>query len=115
MVYAAGSLALAALEVLVHLPPQMRRAGGFPAFVAVCLDMPDSLAVQAMDPDLSALTATRSIGDAWAKGRTSLALWVPSLVIPQEVNLLINPAHPEIEQVQVTRIVPFRFDDRLGT
>ena len=112
MVYAASSLALAALEVLVHLPPQMRRTGGFPPYMAVCLDVPDDRVVP-IGP--ASLATPRSIGDDWARARTSLALLIPSLIIPQETNLLINPAHPDITLVLVGQIDPFHFADRLGS
>ena len=39
---------------------------------------------------------------------------MPGIVIPQERNLLINPAHPDSAEVRVAVIEPFRFDDRFG-
>lgn len=114
MVYTASSLSLAALEVLVHLPPQMRRAGALPPFVAVSMDLPDSLAERLDPADPISLTVTQSLGNDWGRGRSSLALRVPNLVIPQDRALLINPAHPDIVQVRVVQIKPFRFGDRLG-
>lgn len=108
MVYTASSLALAALEVLVHLPPAMRRAGGLPAMVAIALDVPDA---EISDAVLGA--DDRATGDVWAQGG-SLALRVPSRVIRHEMNVLINPRHPQIGLISVTLSEPFQFDDRLG-
>lgn len=107
MVYTASSLALAVLEVLVHLPPAMRRSGGLPAMVAVALDVPDA--------DISDVVAgpdDRATGDAWALSG-SLALRVPSRVIRHDMNILINPRHPDIALVSVALQEPFEFDDRL--
>ena len=109
MVYAATSLALAALEVLVHLPPGMRRAGGLPVLMTVALDFPDAeVAESAPGPD------DRVTGDAWAAAGTSLALRVPSRVIAHDANLLINPRHPKIGLIGVAIIERFEFDLRLG-
>jgi RES domain-containing protein len=113
MIYCASSLALAALEVLVHLPPAMRRKGAIPPLVAVGLDMPDALVG---DPSLSATLAedeSRAIGDDWLRVRSSLGLIVPSRVIPLERNIVLNPFHPNTADVSVTRTEPFEFDDRL--
>lgn len=115
MVYTASSLSLAVLEVLVHLPPQMRRAGGFPPFVAVCLGLPDDPPTGPLPADLSEQSVTRGIGDAFVTLGRDLTFKVPSLVIPQDWNVLINPKHPDIARVQVEAIVPFQFDDRLGS
>ncbi|MBC7478679.1 MAG: RES family NAD+ phosphorylase [Pseudorhodobacter sp.] len=108
MVYTASSLALAVLEVLVHLPPAMRRSGGLPAMLAVALDVPDAdISDAVVGPD------DRATGDAWAQ-RGSLALRVPSRVIRHEMNVLINPRHPHMGLVSVALSEPFKLDDRLG-
>lgn len=113
MVYCASSLALAALEVLVHLPPAMRRKGALPPLVAVALDLPDALVI---DPGLSATLAeaeNRALGDEWLRARSSVGLIVPSRVVPMERNIILNPRHPDIADVSVARSEPFEFDDRL--
>ncbi|MCA3508225.1 MAG: RES family NAD+ phosphorylase [Rhodobacter sp.] len=115
VVYTASSLALAALEVFVHLPPAMRRPSGLPELVAIALDLPvsDIAAPEELPPSGGA--AFRAIGDAWLAGKGSLALRVPSQVIRHDSNILINPHHPGIARVTVAFQEPFRFDDRLGT
>lgn len=113
LVYCAPALSLAALEVLVHLPPEMRRPGQLPALAAVELDVPDALVVTADDlPDPADLRATRTFGDTWAAGRSTLGLLVPSRVVPLEYNVLLNPMHPASADIRVLRMVPFVFDDR---
>jgi RES domain-containing protein len=115
VVYCASSLALAALEVFVHLPPAMRRASALPGLTAVGLEVPDQ-----MIADLSGFAAVpdrgeeREIGDRWLRGGSGLALRVPSAVIGREMNLLLNPRHPGIGRIALVVQEPFRFDDRLG-
>ena len=114
MVYTASSLALAALEVLVHLPPAMRRKGGLPPLVAVALEVAGA---QILTPDLVAdlaETETRAIGGAWLREGAFLGMTVPSRVIPLERNVLLNPRHPAMTGMQVLLTQPFTFDDRLS-
>lgn len=112
MVYASASLSLSLCEVLVHLLPSLGRPGGMPGLVAVCLDLPDNAVIPGpQDADL-AETASRAAGDAWAQGGGSLALSVPSRVVPQEANILLNPAHPAMAEVRVISQDPFTVDPR---
>jgi RES domain-containing protein len=114
MVYTSDSLALAALEVLVHLPQMERRRGALPHYLAIGLDLPDS---QVGDPShLAGIPSDQSsvLGDAWLASQSSLALIVPSRVIPLERNVLLNPRHPAMADVKVTVTEPFVFDDRLS-
>lgn len=60
--------------------------------------------------------ATQTIGMQWLADCKSLGLWVPSFVEPSENNLLVNPAHPEFANVNLTiEKSPFFFDPRLFT
>ena len=114
MVYAASSLALAALETLAHLPPAMRRGAALPPMIALELDVPDDT-IQPLDPSApdAPSETTRNLGDHWLAHRTSLGLLVPSRIVPVELNLLLNPLHSMAATVTVSRQFPFRFDDRL--
>lgn len=107
-------MALALLEVFVHLPPAMRRKGALPTYVAVALDIPDVHATLARDAVTWGEARSRSFGDGWLASRRDLAIAVPSRVIHLEQNLLVNPSHPDIRMVQVAFSEPFVFDDRLG-
>ena len=57
--------------------------------------------------------ACQKIGVSWTKAASSPVLEVPSAVIPQESNYLINPAHPDAQQIRVVEESPFQFDERL--
>ena len=118
MVYCASSLALAALELLVHLPPGMRRAGALPQFVAVGLDVPDDLllTLDKTEPaPVHDVAAARAVGDAWVLAGQSLGLCVPSRIIPREINVVLNPSHAAMPRLTITVQEEFHFDDRLMT
>ena len=64
--------------------------------------------------DVRDAQATRTIGDAWARSRTSVALRVPSVVSSASYNVLVNPDHPDFDDaVERTPLGPFRYDVRL--
>ena len=80
---------------------------------AVILDAKDDLALQS-PRWRSDEGHTQGIGVDWLQSNTSLGLWVPSIVEPQERNLLINPAHPHYASIAVViEILDFEFDPRL--
>ena len=56
----------------------------------------------------------REIGDTWVTNRASVAMLVPSAVIPLEFNALLNPAHPDFASMTVSDAVEFKFDRRLA-
>ena len=50
----------------------------------------------------------------WLLSGSSLGLWVPSFIEPQEMNLLINPAHHQYSAVKlIVERRPFKFNPRL--
>lgn len=117
VVYTAGSLSLAALEQLVHLNPSRLPED----LVAYGVEIPDALQVEQVAAsslpegwDRRAEVPTlRRIGQTWAEKEEAAILNVPSAVIPEERNYLINPRHPAAPQARVTRQRPFDFDPRL--
>jgi RES domain-containing protein len=117
MVYTAGSQALAALEMLVHL--DTADLMGKYVFFEVTLEesMIRALAEADLprnwrsDPSPSKL---RRMGDAWAVSAVSVALCVPSTVIPAEQNFLLNPKHPDFAKLHFGKAVSFRYDARLA-
>lgn len=117
VVYAAGSLSLAALETLVHLD-----ADTFPSeYVAIPAEIPDHLPTRRVDPtDLPAAwrqvqdqPALQAIGDEWVRQAQTAVLSVPSAVVPFESNFLLNPNHSDARRVQIGEPRPFSFDPRL--
>ncbi len=115
-VYGSCSLELALLESLVqsrieHLPTDL---------VSVELELPTT-DVTPCRVDLSIdwdrpppySRETQASGDEWLRSGRSLALSVPSSVLPQRQNLLINPAHPSIGEVRIVERVPLQWPLRL--
>ncbi len=115
MVYTSSSLALAALELFVHLDPSQAPDD----LISICATLPDgepALTIQAasLPPDWRAEeSGPRALGDQWIEARSSLALRVPSVPIPPEWNVLINPLHPRIGELKIDAPQPFVFDARM--
>lgn len=117
IVYAAGSLALAALEMLVHLDDDslLLKYSFITARVPPELISPVEK-FRSLPRDWSsspAPTAVQRIGDDWARAMTSAVLEVPSAVIPLEKNYLLNPAHKDYARIALNRPLKFAFDERL--
>ena len=53
------------------------------------------------------------IGTKWIKSKSSLLLDIPSAVVDQETNTLINPLHPDMKHVNRVKVEKFYFDSRL--
>ena len=56
---------------------------------------------------------SRFIGNEFLKSKKSLLLKVPSVIIPEEYNMIINPVHPDFKKVKIIKAAPFQFDARL--
>ena len=116
VVYASEHLSLAALETLAHAD-RRRFARDLVAFEA---HVPDDLIAVLADDEVPAgwrarpdAPSARAVGDAWLAARRHAALSVPSVLVPQERNLLLDPTHPRFGEVRIGAPVAFRFDDRL--
>jgi len=109
-------LALAALELLVHI--DYSRA--LEQHVAIPVQFDASLVLRVRQSDLPAdwpgietVPETQALGAAWVKGASSALLAVPSAVVPQDVNFVLNPLHSQAKEVQIGSPEPFRYDPRL--
>ena len=114
-VYCSQSLALAGIELFVHLEP-----GQAPDdLVAISATLPEGEPARTIEPAQLAdewwtdLTATHALGDAWMREGSSLALRVPSVPIRPEWNVLLNPQHPRMNEVRIDPPQPFVFDARM--
>jgi RES domain-containing protein len=71
-------------------------------------------ALYGIDPDWRRkLATTRGIGDAWLQERRSALLKVPSVIVPDSTNILLNPAHDEAALVRIVSTRSATFDSRL--
>ncbi len=117
MVYLAGSLALAQLEMLVHLDSE----GVLHArYVFISVEIPEELIADLPDSELPEFwdsredhIRTKLAGEAWARAKKSAVLRVPSAVVPMEQNYLANPAHPDFPKLVAGSPHSLRFDPRL--
>lgn len=113
LVYASSSLALCLAECLVHVSGSLPRD-----YVSVRLALPEE-GVEVLDESKlrrgwqKRIAETRRIGDGWLERNESLALQVPSAVLPDSANLLINPNNAAFDRIEIEEARPFRFDPRL--
>ncbi len=114
IVYTAESLALASLEIFVHLESDRV------ALVAIKANIPDELKIEKIkienmpknwqDPD--SCSKLQKIGQSWLISCRTPILKVPSAIVPVESNYLFNPEHPQFK-VDLKPPIRFRFDRRM--
>lgn len=117
VIYTASSRALACLENLVHRSGE----GIHQNFRITEIDIPDDCTQKSVEinelPDnwhkTDSYIHCQRIGDRWVEENEFLLLQVPSSIIREEANILINPSHPEFSNISVRNITPFQFDERL--
>ena len=116
VVYTSETQSLAVLEMLVHLDGPDLLQG----YVLIGVEIEES-SLQEVDPSRLPSNwktdpgppALRKIGDEWVLAGSSVALRVPSILIPDERNVLLNPAHPDFRRVTIGKPVAFTVDPRL--
>jgi RES domain-containing protein len=117
IVYLAESVAGALLEVLVHLelsPVRLPKA-----YRLLKVEAPDDLSIRELSPaDLSKKwtddeTETRTLGDEWLASQRTALLRVPSAVVPETFNVLMNSAHPDAHRLTIVSHREYPWDRRL--
>lgn len=117
MIYTADSLALAVLEISVHLSQEeliqkkyFRVPVQFDSKLVATLDLarlPDDW--DSLPPSES----TQNIGTQWALSQKTSILKVPSTVVKEEFNYLINPIHPKFKKLLIGNPERVTFDPRI--
>lgn len=117
VVYTSESRSLALLELLVHLNPGIRFE-----YMIFRLDfdarLVRKLALESLPPewrDSPPGLASQGRGDSWVRERSSAVLRVPSVVLPEECNYLLNPAHPDFREIEIGKPSPLVLDPRLAS
>jgi RES domain-containing protein len=118
VVYASSSLSLAVLELLVQTGAQVVPT----ALRSVRIDIPESVSIRDLPPDglpaswrdYPAPSSLQVIGSEWIETGSTAVLSVPSAVVPEEKNYLLNPGHPDSEKVSVQSISEMDLDLRLA-
>ena len=110
-IYTAASPSLAVLEVLVHLdlPAQLMPDD----YHLLAIEILDDAPVERLDETPIDADACLAAGERFLTRRAALALLVPSLVVPQEHNAIVNARHPAMAGVRALSNEPFQFDPRL--
>lgn len=119
VIYTAESRALACLETVVHLT-----AGGLPLNrYLVQVAIPDTVWAAGLRETAASLPvgwdaeppgrASIRFGSDWLKSGSSAVLVVPSVIVPEEVNVLINPRHPDAAGITATKVRRWLYDSRI--
>ena len=115
-VYLGDSLALASMELLVHLDnvAVLRAYRKMPLYIHEELVMHIKPAEMPPKWETGSRNLTKSIGDWWLAQRRSAILQAPSAVVPGESNFIVNPRHPDFPTLKAGPISDFRYDPRLA-
>ena len=115
-IYAAETLALAMLECLVHFDRHALQDQFFAYRIELGAAEAEDLWTDRPPDWRNDVERTRRDGDAWLAAGRSPVLRVPSVVLPfdaGEMNLVLNPAHPQYGEVVAGSPLPLKFDPRL--
>ena len=117
--YSATSIALATLETLAHLSDSIAARNRF----LIKITVPMVVWKKRVTTEVASLPKTwlaeppgkssTDCGDAWLASKVSALLMVPSVIVHEEFNVLINPAHPDIKKITAEVVRQFVYDPRL--
>lgn len=119
VVYTSQTRALACLETVVHL-----NAGGLPLNrYLVQVTIPDDVWAEAQTENSASLAvgwdaepagrASTGFGTNWIHSDPSALLVVPSVIVPEEFNVLINPRHSDSARITAVKVRKWLYDPRL--
>jgi RES domain-containing protein len=117
IVYTSATLSLAALELLVNAETDLVPSD----LVSIKIEVPDDIETTEVTTarlptnwhHTPAPAALQELGEKWIRRAKTALLRVPSAVIPEERNYLINPAHPDVSRISIAEIRDFVLDSRL--
>ena len=113
-VYSTENISLSVLEILVRADKDLLP----PDYMLLKIDMPDNLPFTSITKSKlkqnwkEDLEYSRFIGSAFIKDNSALALKVPSAIVDEEHNFIINPFHPDFKRVKIKTYNKFVFDKR---
>jgi RES domain-containing protein len=117
VIYCTLNPATALLETLVHM--EIDSEDRPERFQVLRVEGPDSLSIERVEADSLSpnwaddLSATQAIGDRWLTEARSLLLQIPSVLVPETWNVLVNPQHVEANLLKITAMYEHAFDARL--
>ena len=117
--YSAGSRSLACLENVVHKgTTDLKRP-----YISMTISIPDDIEIKIISikelpsgwhhSGETGYQLCRSIGDTWVRNSETAVLKVPSAIVENDSNYLINPGHPDFLKIKIIAEEPFAFDRRI--
>jgi RES domain-containing protein len=117
IIYSSGSRSLATLEFLVHVPMALAPDNLSIAEIKISKNVRrESIIIKELPSNWRSYPAPEQlaeIGTKLIKSKSSLLLDIPSAIVDKEINSLINPLHPDMKHVEISKIEKFYFDSRL--
>ena len=117
VVYCAQNPAAALLEILVHFEIDIQ---DLPVrYRLLKIEAPDDLQVESVPVDRlptnwpERTEVTRALGDAWLTRGSTALLSVPSAIVPETFNVLLNPAHQDARRIVIVQTGEHAIDPRL--
>lgn len=117
--YASSSRSLALLETLAHTPAKMLDTR---VYHLITLSVPDEALIQKVflhnlipgwdAPDTR--PHTKKMGDTFLSQNKKLLLQVPSVLMPEEINYVLNPLHEDMKRVKLIKKRRIYFDKRIA-
>jgi RES domain-containing protein len=115
MLYSSEHISLATLEMIVH--NHFKDFAVELALVKIALptgiELQEIKAQKLKEDWIEDASYTRFMGNQFVQSGDQLAIKVPSVIITEEFNILINPLHKDFKKVKITAIKNFRTDKRL--
>lgn len=121
MFYTGASISLSCLEMLAHRTGVSLSAGNFSLSTIHIPDeiLGDEIGLKELiklNPEWHCVEnypITQKLGNDWLQAGKRACLKVPSSIIEDEFNYLLNPAHPDFSKISLVKTAPFKFDSRL--
>ena len=117
IVYFAPNPATALLEILVHAEVDLEDLPVRYRYLKI--DVPDGTSKERLEADnlprdwREAVDLSRQVGDEWLRSSRSATLEIPSVVVPETFNLLLNPTHAQANQLAIVQVIEHDLDARL--
>lgn len=117
VVYCAPNPGTALLEMLVHAEISVEDVPT--TYKLLKIEIPDDASDEALDrqglpPDwIQDVAITRDIGNSWLEAARTAVLYVPSVLVSETMNILINPSHSDARRISIAEVIEHPLDQRL--
>ena len=119
VIYTSEHASLAAWEKIVHVTSFENLPKNL---LLVKIELPEGIEIQSVPQKVLVkgwnsypfALETVDYGTSFLQKKEHLALKVPSVIIPDEFNIILNPLHPDIRNCKVVSTIPFVFDQRVS-